>query len=194
MAITTLATLKTYLGVSTTTDDTILTSSLTRAESFLKRKTLRIFDASTSATTTRYFLRDALDPDNRRILHLDEDLISVSTLVNGDGTTIAASGYWLEPFNKTPYNALRLLENTSGWTWDTDERVAITGVWGYSTSSTVTDDTVQAALLMAAYYYRLRDAQVFPITAAPDAGQLAIPPGTPRFVADFIRDHRKLTW
>jgi len=194
MAITTLATLKLYLGTTTTGDDTILTSSLTRAESFLKRRTGRIFDAATSAPTTRYFTRDAIDPFDRRRILLDEDLVSVTTLINGDGTTIASSGYWLEPFNHTPYFAIRLLEATSGWTWDTDERVSVAGVWGYSTTTSVDEDTVQAALTMAAYYYRARDAQVFEVTAQPELGQLILPAGTPKLVYEFIRDKRKMTY
>lgn len=194
MAITTLAALKIYLGTTSTGDDTILTSSLARAESFLARSTGRIFDASTTAPTTRYYLRNARNAEHPRVLDLDEDLISVTTLVNGDGTTISSSDYWLLPFNKTPYIGIQLLENADGWTWDTDTRVAITGVWGLSTSDTASADTVQAALAMAAYLYRQRDAQVFEVSAQTEMGQLILPAGTPKLVWDFVRDHRKTTW
>lgn len=71
-------------------------------------------------------------------LALSEDLLLVITLTNGDGTTIAADDYVLEPNNLWPKNTVRL-KRGSGITWQYDESgnrkqvVTLDGYFGYHT-------------------------------------------------------------
>lgn len=88
--------------------------------SFVPYRQLRVFDAD----------GDDLDA---RVLELDEDLLEVITITNGDGTVIASDAYILLEPNTTPYNAIAL-QPSSGlrWAYTTDWRGAIQvdGIWG----------------------------------------------------------------
>lgn len=72
----------------------------------------------------------------RDFLLLDDDLLEASTLLNGDGTTIASTKYILEPANDYPKWKLKL-RRTSGITWqpnsdgDYEQVVSLTGIYGY---------------------------------------------------------------
>lgn len=72
----------------------------------------------------------------RDTLYLHDDLLSLTSLINGDGTTIAASNYVLKEISETPYWAIKL-RNTSTVSWATDangssEQVLnAPGVWGW---------------------------------------------------------------
>lgn len=70
-------------------------------------------------------------------LYFDTDLLEVTTLTNGDSTTIAASEYNLKPYNDSAKWQLALKRTSStAWMVNTDgdfERViSLLGVWGYS--------------------------------------------------------------
>ncbi|MBU1750991.1 MAG: hypothetical protein KKA73_25180, partial [Chloroflexi bacterium] len=142
-------------------------------------------------TETRYYAVDALDPDGYT-LWVDEDLLTVTTLTNGDSdeTTIPDTEYWLLPRNTTPKYAIRLkIDSNYAWEWDPDGWVAVAGTWGYST--TAPDDVVQACIEWAAYAYQLKDSQVFDVTAYPDSGVIMVPKGIPAHVklalANYVR-------
>ena len=75
------------------------------------------------------------------------------------------------------------------WEWDTDYWVSVTGTWGYS--ATCPDDVRRACLVLAAYYYRQKDSQVFDVTAIPEAGVITIPQGIPATVTRVIAKYRK---
>jgi hypothetical protein len=72
------------------------------------------------------------------VLRVDDDLLSVETLLNGDGSTIANTDYVLEPANVSIKNAIRLL-SSSGLTWlpgtsgRREQVISVTGPWGYHT-------------------------------------------------------------
>lgn len=107
---------------------------------------------------------------------LGKDLLSVDTLLNGDGTTLTSTSYWLEPRNEPPYQWIRL-KSSNAWVFGTDGEITVTGTWGYSTSAPA--DIVQAVKRVAAYNYRGKDSQVFDVTADPEAGVITIPKGIP---------------
>lgn len=70
---------------------------------------------------------------NRR-LSLDDDLLHVVTLTNGDGVAIASAGYRLLEANHYPKHSIEL---ASGYSWaadangETHQVIAIDGLWGY---------------------------------------------------------------
>lgn len=82
-------------------------------------------------TIYRDAVADVLDDG---ILLLEDDLLEVTTLTNGDGTVIASDDYYFEPRHKTPYWGIGLL-GSSGLTWqyqeDSEDAISIVGVWGY---------------------------------------------------------------
>lgn len=75
-----------------------------------------------------------------RVLFLDDDILSVSTLTNGDGTTIAASEFQLLPLNEGGKRQIRI-KPSSSVTFETDSSgnwegaLAVAGVWGYVSGS-----------------------------------------------------------
>jgi hypothetical protein len=74
--------------------------------------------------------------DNHYLLYVgdEEGLLEVTTLTNGDGTTIAASDFVLEPANAHPKFVLRLKTNsnvTFTYTTDWEQAISVEGVWGY---------------------------------------------------------------
>lgn len=193
MAYTTAALLKTYLGVTGSGDDTLLTALIARAQSAIDHYTGRTFEAS--ADTTRKFTV-GVDTDGR-MLYFDEDCAAITTVkTNADdgsgGTTIASTEYVTHPRNRTPYHAIDLLSSSSNsWTYTTDPEAGITvaGKWAYST--TAPDDIVHACIRLAGYYYRQKDAGVFDTTAIPDMGVIQVPQGIPRDVQLILNPYRK---
>lgn len=158
MAYTDAATLKQYLGITTSDDDALLTSLIARAQSAIDSYTQRTFEA-TSDTTKRF---DALPPYvNGYVLDwspLGLDLCQITSVTNGNGVTVTASQYTTLPTNTTPYHALRL-KQYSGVTWDyTDDweaAITITGRWAYSITPPA--DVVQACIELASIMYNGRE-------------------------------------
>lgn len=196
MAYATTAEVKTYLGITESGDDTLIGSLIDRATGIINRYTGRKFEASVS--TARYYTRHAVDRLDSSVLLVDEDLLTVTELLNGDDatTTISSGDYWLYPFNASaegaPYWGIKLKEDTDhdGWEFDTDGRVKVTGTWGYA--ATVPDAIKHATIRLAGYLYRQRDSQVFETTADPMTGQMIIPPGMPKDVRLILDGYKRL--
>lgn len=151
------------LALTDTTWDDLLAGSLAWATAWIDGNCHRHFR---QFSQTRYFLRDALDPDyfgqmyrenNRflagRVLLVDEDLLSVSSLKNGDGTVLGSSLYWLEPRNEVPHFGIRL-KSDNVWTWDIDSWVEVTGQWGYSADPP--PEIQNICLRLAEWHFRSR--------------------------------------
>lgn len=189
MAYTNAATVKTYLGVSGTGDDTLIGALVTRAQSIIDRYCGRTFEAS--ANTTRYFdpTRDVIG----QTLFFDRDCCSIGTVTNGDSSTVASTSYVTEPRNETPYYAITLLASKGLW-WtysdDPENAISISAKWAYS--ATAPDDIVQAATRLAGYLYRQRDSGVFDVTASPELGIVTVPQGIPRDVAIILAPYRRI--
>ena len=191
MAITTVGAVKDCLGgILSGDDDGFIESLIDRAEAFIDDQTGRQFVA---ADETRYY--DPTDEDffDGAFLYLDKDLVSITTLTNGDGDVLtAATEYIKMPVNDAPpYNTIKLIE-TGGisWTYDDDPEIAvvIVGSWGYQ--ATVPTAIAEAGALLAAWYYRARE-------AGPDADRTIIAGGTviapavvPGLVEEMIAPYR----
>ncbi len=180
------------LDIDGDSEDTLLDTLITNAEKHIGTQTDRQF---TAASATRYY--DPTDPEvvNGPYLYLDEDLVSVTTLTNGDSDVLTVTTeYILLPVNTgPPYHEVKLI--TSGgimWTYDTDPEIAISllGSWGYQ--ATVPADIKYACQLLAAYYYRSREAlpdQDRPLIAD---GVVIAPAVVPAIVEELIGPYRKL--
>jgi hypothetical protein len=131
-----LADLKTYLNVTTSTDDVLLQLMLDAATNRIDSRTGRTFQAAGDAV--RYF-----DPSTdllRGELWLDQDLSYVTSVINGDLTDIT-SGIYTNPRNDTPYYSLGIkTSNTNSWTYTNDYQnaISITGRWAYMERATIT--------------------------------------------------------
>lgn len=75
-----------------------------------------------------------LPPDG--LLFLDEDLLALQTLTNGDGAAISAAEYILLSANRYPKWGVELKASSSIW-WvpssagDTAQVISLSGVWGF---------------------------------------------------------------
>ncbi len=179
--------------ITRSNDDTdLLTEAIEDAQQYIDSQTNRHFEAETA---TRYYDKTAIDNDDNRLLNLyRDDLLTVTTLTNGDSssTVIAAANYWLVPRNEgPPYHGILLKTNIDDyWQWDTDYWVSVAGTWGYS--ATVPDDIRRATAVLAAYFYRQKDAAMFETTAIVESGAIAIPQGIPATVDRIINRYKRL--
>lgn len=191
MAYASLADLKLYRGIptATTSDDTLLSACLTRAQAQVDAYCDRTFEAA--ATATRYYdaVRDV--SADGKTLYLDDDLCSITTITNGTGN--AVTKYVTEPRNVTPYREIRLKASADElFTYEDDPEDAITvrGKWAYSASAP--SDIAQATVRLAAYMYAQKDASTFDVTAIAGEGMMTIPQGIPRDVREILDRHIKL--
>lgn len=154
MAYCTNTEVKTYLGITAATDDTLLTSIIARVQDMVDRIAGMTFEAS--ADSTHKF--DALKNVSGAILTFDTPLCAITSVTNGDTTTIASTKYVTNPRNVTPWTSIELL-SSSGlfWTYNLDPQNAITivGRWAYSTSAPATIHDL--CLIASCATYRLRD-------------------------------------
>jgi hypothetical protein len=193
MSYTTSSQVKTYLGTTSAADDTLILSLITRAQAAIDIYTGRKFEHS-SVGATRYFTvgKDTYG----RVLVLDEDLCKIDEIItdaDGTPTTVLSTEYVARPRNIKPYSEIKLLSSTTkSWTYtdDPETGITVTGKWSYSTDAPA--DIQHACVRLAAYYYRQRDAQVFDVTAVPDAGIITVPKGIPADVKMILDPYRRI--
>jgi len=148
--------LKEYLGVTGATDDPMLLTLLAAAQRTIDSYCARTFEAA--ADTVRTF--DSQRDVDGYTLTVDSDLCAITSIVNGDGTTVSNSHYVTEPRNETPYYAIRL-KASAGKLWtstvagDSENAISITGKWAYS--ETAPSDIAHVCKRLAAYIYRQKD-------------------------------------
>jgi hypothetical protein len=178
-----------YLGISEVGDEVLIAQLIGRAQAAIDRHCNRTFEASANAT--RYF--DAIGPHIvGRALYLDRDLCSVNSVTNGDGVAVSSTYYKTLPRNDTPYFALQMTTN-SPYIWnysvDWESAIAVSGKWAYSVEAP--DDIVQAAVRLAAFYYRQKDAPLQDVTAI-EAGVVVKPLAFPDDVRALLAPYRRV--
>lgn len=150
------------------------------------------------AAATRYY---TLPPD--RQLDLDDDLLVLTTLTNGDGTVIAGTEYLLLPRNEPPHYAVRLKSGSlvfweSDAEGNTEQIIAVLGDWGYvdraasdARSAGVIANTRRAALEIALMKYHQRTGQnIGGNTILSPAGIVQTPAGAiPKSAWDVIQHY-----
>ncbi len=194
MAYASVAQLRAYMGLDVNDDDPLLESLLTRAQFAIDNHTHRTFEAP--ADTTKLFDAEHDTSDHYMVLDWTPyalDLCQITTVINGDGTSISASSYVTNPRNQTPWYGLRFKLNSGlYWTFDQDPEnaISITGRWAYSVTAPA--DIVHATVRMATYMYRQKDANTFDVTAIPGAGVIEVPQGIPRDVGKILEPYRRL--
>ena len=192
MAYTTKALVKTYLGITSTGDDTLIDALLAAAQKAIDTYTQRTFEAT--GDTTRYYTvgHDTVG----RLLYLDHEICSITSVkTDADATTPTSltenTDYIGLPRNESQFNRLEILSSsTYTWTYTDDPEfgVEVAGKFAYST--TAPDDIAQACKRLTAYYYRQKDSQVFDVTAIPEAGVISVPVGIPADVKKTLDLYR----
>jgi len=185
---------KTYLGITGTGDDALISTLVRRAQSIIDTYTGRTFEANTNET---HYYTVGVDNVGATLYLAGDEICSISSVVtNADGTspvTLATTDYVTIPRNKAPYHALRML-SSSDYDWDyTDDPengIAVTGKWAYS--AIPPDDIAHACVRISAFLYRQKDAQVFDVTAIPDAGVITVPQGIPADVRIMLEPYRRV--
>lgn len=184
----TLTDVRAYLNTDSTADDALLSTLIGRASALVETHCGRTFVARAE---TRVY--DAVADVHRGDLLLDDDLLTVTTLTNGDGAEIAASAYVLLPANHTPKYAIRLKASSSvSWTYNTDpeQAISVNGSWGYHNGTAAPEDVRHATARLAAWLYKQRDAP-FENTGLPELGEVIIPTALPadiqRTLAPYVR-------
>lgn len=148
--------LRGYLGLAAdeTSDDVRLADFLRRASNFVNQVGFRRYDVRVETRNQDYPAKprsnfgrfgqvgwmanelNAVNTLNAGELPVDDDLLTVTAVVNGDGAAIASADYMLESAMAYPKHALRLTR-ASGKVWtpgssgDWQQVIPVTGVWGY---------------------------------------------------------------
>lgn len=185
MSYITLAQLKEYLGISSATDDSILTSAIVDAVSKIEQETQKKYLVQTE--TTEVF--DAIGNHiHGAYLEFDSNqyLADVpTTITNGNGN--AVTSFVMMPRNKPPYYGIRIRESASEyWTYNAnwESAISITGKWGYSLNPP--NYIIRATLIYAAFLYRRKDNQLSDVTTV-SGGIIIKPNGLPQEVDDLLR-------
>lgn len=157
----------------------------------------RTFYARTAET--RYF-----DANGERQIDLDDDLLALTTLTNGDGNTVSATYYDLVDKNTLPYYAIRLKAN-SGVFWVPDSlgnyeyAVTVLGTWGYvdrsatdARSTRIIRATEHATIetVTAVYQSRFGENATFNTIVTP-SGMVITPRDIPGWAQEYILAYRK---
>jgi len=128
------------------TDDTVIEDLLeaasrhideeTGGRTFYPRVETRYYSIPESYEDDRWIDGIVRSSRNARELTVDDDLLEIISLTNGDGTVIASSEYDLVPRNLSPKFAIRLKAGSAVmWEDDADgnieDVIAVAAIWGY---------------------------------------------------------------
>ena len=197
MAYITTAEAKDYVGgITSSSDDALITAIIESTEVFVESYTGRDFKADSDSTRTF----DANDDVYGGTLYFDEDLAASPTTVktNADasagGTTLTENtDFVVVPKNRTPYYALKLLGSSSEtWTYTDDSELGITvlGPWGFSTTPPL--DIVLAMKDIVKTVYRSRDSNVEAGNVILSSGMVITPAQIPKMTLETLSRYRKL--
>lgn len=176
-------------GTNTSLADSLIAELVERATDLVEAYTGRKFYEKPGV---RYYTPYE-DTDTDGILYLDEDLIRVVTLTNGDDEEIPAVGYKLLPLNSSPKWFIKLV-SPYYWTYDDDPTgaIAVDGDWGYCTIADRLKhhtDLTQATARLALWMHRQKSAP-FEKTGNTMTGQYSVPVAFPDDVAEVLERYR----
>lgn len=176
-------------GGTDAADDAVIDALLTRVSAYIDEQTGRVFAGQLA---TKYY--DA--PDGRVVYFGDDDLLTVTSITNGDGTAVTAADYQLMPINGTPKYAVRLKQSSSlYWTADsngnTEGVIAVVGTWGWSAAPP--EDIKQAVLMIASNLYKGRTGETASGAATvTGAGVVITPKDIPAVAQSIINFYKRL--
>lgn len=110
-----------------TDQDALIHALLLTATDYLERRTGRWFVGARLAVVH--------DWQESRRLKLHHDLLSVTSVVNGDGTTMSNANFLYYPLGGPPYGSILLVRTAAEsftYTNGPEQAITVTGLWGYS--------------------------------------------------------------
>ena len=188
----TLSEYKTYQRITSTdaTDDMFIEAAIEAASRHIDREAGTRFYLETE--TRKYDI-----PREGLPLMLDQYYTAITSVTNGDGSTISASNYVTLPANVLPIWGLSLADRT-GATWSlaattgTVQAISVTGSVGYS--ATAPKDIYLACLEIAKAMYSRRFGENMSMkTVITPAGVVQIPDGVPDWAALTIANYRRVS-
>jgi hypothetical protein len=140
-------------------------------------------------TETRYY--DTPEDDT---LFLDDDLLTITTLTNGDATTITSADYHLLPKNETAKHSIKL-KDSSTLSWEDNNgydelAISVAGTWGYSSSAPHDIRAACEDIVVAAYKSRYGNNQSGSAIVT-SAGIVITSDDIPRNVLAVLQRYRK---
>lgn len=165
---------KNYARITSTdtTDDGVIGDILESASKLIDTETRRTFYARNE--THKYDV-----PEGDTLYIEDDDLLAITTLTNGDDTTLASTEYMLLPANSNPKYGVKI-KGSSAYAWqgesdgDSEQVIEITGAWGYSYSAPA--DIHEACLEIATAFYHRRFGESMAAESTLTAGGVMISP------------------
>jgi hypothetical protein len=183
---TTLADLKTYLGISGTTDDARLELAVEAASRAIDMECSRRFFP---VTETRYF--QATSPLR---VDLDDDLLTVTEIATDTTglrgyTAFTVNDYELEPVT-APFRQVYIAPK-SARAFPVNERrgVRINAAWGYCAAGQQPQAITRACLILATRYFKRKDAP-FGVLGTPELGYLRVTEKDPE-VRALLQPYRR---
>lgn len=173
------------LDITSSQYDTTLASIISAASRWIDRY-CRLPDSAFAQTAlaTRYYGSKSARGNT---LHLDAPIVSVSSVVNGDGTALSPAQYRLEPRNGPWYSQIYLLASVA-WSFTVDGEISVIGKWGMA--ATTPEPIREAAAMMSAWTFRRYLAGLQDATANADLGQLVYSEGVPKQVLALVSPYR----
>ena len=147
---------------------------------------------TTSADESRKFTAPA---DGRGQILFDEYCLSITSVTNGDGSSVSTSSLLYYPTNSTPYYGIALKAGSTLWQPDSNGNfeAAITVTGKFGSASVVPADVKLACLEIARALYGRRFGQnMMTKTVITPAGVVQIPEGVPGWAAQAISNHRRI--
>ena len=182
------------VNVTDKIDDDVLDSLITAASRYIDGETRRTFYARTE---TRYFsVPDREQQSDTRKLWLDDDLLTITTLTNGDATVLTSADYNLLPRNETPKYAIQL-KDSSDVIWEVNSSssaefvISIAGTWGYS-STTPADIALACKLIVESAYRNRFGENMSGAVRVTGAGIVITPQDVPALAAGLIERYVRI--
>ena len=168
-------------------DDAFIDDAIEAASRWIDRESGTRFYVATE--TQKY------DTPTGNLILLDSNFTAITSVVNGDGTVIAASNYVTLPANSLPLYGLEL-KTASSIKWlesngSPQQAITITGTVGYS--AIAPKDIWYACMEIAKALYSRRFGENMSVkTVITNAGVVQVPEGVPDMAAMTIANYRRL--
>ena len=182
------AQLKTYLGVTSTADDALLTDLLVRATTIIEQMTRKTFAAPAAASRTfgrELMLWDGLLKRDYLLLPSGVYVALLVSATDGDNAPIPLTEIATHPPD-APYTVLARRDRR--WC-GASQQATITARWGYSITPPA--DIVHATIRLAAWMYRQRGTANDPDRpTVADGGLVLLPSALPDDVRSVLERYR----
>lgn len=193
MAYCTVDKLKTYLSITSTKHDTLLSDCIDAAQRQIEQYTVKTFEASTETSTQTFDANNPYVSKYGDTFMVPYDLRSITELTIDDNDVLPYAKQY-KSFDGIIYEIA--LKNTSPYSFKycsttMYDTISITGLWGYS--ETPPSDVKQACIVLATYIYQRKDTTIVgDRTILPNERTVKIEYGMPLDVKTILDKYRRI--